>query len=244
MRLVVTDLTRFSNRDKVCLAGIDLDTGACIRPLVEKNGKNDYISFDGVKEHKVIPGSILEGDFVPVPGSAVPHSEDHRVIGKLSVKGAASSDDFESILDRSSVPTVRSGFGHLPENRLYSTNNPPGKSIITLKLTSPRTQFRMSADKYNNEKFKAHLVDASGFRLEWLPVTDLGFSDHIQSIRNDDPDFARLNLFLQAQRVLYIRLGLARQYANPNNPERDGYWVQVNGIYSFPNYRQDLRIYE
>ena len=32
MKIVVTDLTRFSNPDLVCLAGIDIETGRCIRP--------------------------------------------------------------------------------------------------------------------------------------------------------------------------------------------------------------------
>lgn len=33
MEIVITDLTRFSNSEIVCIAGINQETGECVRPL-------------------------------------------------------------------------------------------------------------------------------------------------------------------------------------------------------------------
>lgn len=243
MKIIVTDLTRFKNPAIVCLAGINPDTGQCIRPMFPSQNGFDYFSFETVKAHKIIPGSLLEGNFTAIPKLHAPHVEDHSTGGNLRAHGPASGDDFERILENSSFTTIQDGFGSRPDKRLYVAAQPPALSIITLKLTSPSTQFRLTVDTgYGPPKFKAHVVDGSGYELSWLPVTDLGFSDHLGKIRKTDPTLTTLNAFLQSQKVLYVRLGLTRQYA-PSS-DRDGYWVQVNGIYSFPTYRQDLRIYD
>lgn len=243
MKIIVTDLTRFKNPDIVCLAGINPETGQCIRPMLFKQKRFEYLSFNGVKNHQVIPGSWLEGDFVQIPNLNAPHIEDHRVCSALKMNGPSSGTDFEHVLDNFAVTTIQAGFGSRPNKRLYALANPPALSIITLKLTSPSTQFRLTVDTgFDAVKFKAHITDDSGYDLSFLPVTDLGFSDHLARIRLVDPTLAGLNAFLQGQTTLYVRLGLTRQYAP--SPDRDGYWVQVNGIYSFPNYRQDLRIYD
>lgn len=207
-------------------------------------GKTEYLAFESVKKHKVIPGSILEGDFSPISKSQPPHVEDHSFnAGSLKVAGTATGDEFKQVLERSCSTTVKSGFGSLPENRLFVPTAPPKMSIMTLKLTDPQRQFRLSVDKYNNQKFKAHITDASGFQLSFLPVADLGFSDHVASIRAIDPNLNQLNTFLHEQDTIYIRLGLSRIFS-AGDPPRNGFWVQANGIYSFPSYRQDLRIYD
>lgn len=242
MKIIVTDLTRFKNPLIVCLAGIDPDTGVCVRPMVPSGQGLDYLTFDQVRRHNIIPGSCLEANFLAEAGVHPPHVEDHRVVGPLKLAEAATSHAFQAVLDRTSVTTVRQGFGANPVNRLFPVSSPPPISIVTLKLDSPSTQFRLIVDRgYGELKFKAHVRDAAGFELSWLSVTDLGFSDHLQRVIATDPDLAELNAFLQSQEVLYLRVGLSRQYAP--SPDRNGFWVQLNGIYSFPNYREDLRLY-
>lgn len=243
MKLIVTDLTRFKNPDIVCLAGINPETGQCIRPMLLNQEKLEYLTFKAIKERKVIPGSWLEGGFTKILNLKPPHVEDHSISSGLKMNGPSSSVDFKNVLDNSSVNTIQAGFGSQPENRLYSLAKTPPISIITLKLNSPRMQFQLIVDTgFNSVKIKAHITDESGCKLSYLPVTDLGFSDHLGKIRESDPTLAGLNSFLQNQTIIYVRLGLTRKYAP--TPDRDGYWVQVNGIYSFPNYRQDLRIYD
>lgn len=243
MKIIVTDLTRFRNPDIVCLAGINPDTGQCIRPMLIKQEKYEYLAFKAVRDRKVTPGSWLEGGFSLIPNLHAPHLEDHSINGGLKMIGQSSSEDFERVLENSSVTTIQAGFGSRPENRLYALAKPPALSIITLKLTSPKTQFQLVLDTgFNAVKLKANITDSSGHKLSFLPITDLGFSDNLAKIREIDPTLTNLNSFLQGQTTLYVRLGLTRQYAP--TPDRDGYWTQINGIYSFPNYRQDLRIYD
>lgn len=190
-----------------------------------------------------MPGSCLEGNFIRQPNLSAPHIEDHRTVGFLKDIEAATGAAFEQVLEESSFTTINAAFGNLPVNRLYDLASPPPLSIITLKLISPRTQFKLMADSgFGALKFKAHVKDATGYELSWLPVTDLGFCDHITKITETDPQLLQLNAFIQRQRVVYLRLGLTRRYTP--SPDRDGYWMQLNGIYSFPNYRKELRIYD
>jgi len=243
MRIVVTDLTRFTNPEIVCLAGIDPTTGLCVRPMLENGNRLDYFPFSAVKEHGIIPGSCLQGNFIPVLGTQRPHVEDHRSRGDVEVVESVSSAAFEEVLQMTAYTSILAAFGALPSERCFARQTAPAVSIATLRLDSPDSQFKLVVgDKYGPPKFKAHVTDDTGYQLSWLPVTDLGFSDHIGKVRRDDPNLLKLNTFLKSQRRLYLRIGLSRPYAP--TPERDGYWIQLNGIYSFPNFRKDLRIYD
>lgn len=243
MRIIITDLTRFQNPDIVCLAGVDPDTGRCVRPMLENGSKLDYFPFAVVKNHKIIPGSCLDGNFVAVNSAQAPHVEDCRSVGTVHVVESATGDAFRSVLEMTARSTIRESFGARPVNRVFSTAQSPAISIATLRLDSPATQFRLIVDsKFGPAKFKAHVIDADGFELSWLPVTDLGFSDHLKKVVDEDPSLYKLNAFLRSQDKLYLRIGLTRQYAP--SPDRDGYWVQLNGIYSFPSFRKDLRVYD
>jgi len=243
VKIVVTDLTRFNNDEIVCLAGIDLDTKKCVRPMVENNGRLDYLSFDAVKKRNVTPGSILEGDFRPRAQQPDPHTEDHIVNGKIRVAGKCTRLEFEEILNLTSFPTIEAGFGKTPENRLYTEENYLSHSIVTLSIQDPASQFRLTIDdQYGGKKVKAHIIDQSGYRLSWVPVTDMGIFIHLDAITELDPDLSALNNFFWTQTHLYLRIGLGRPWGP--SPEKTGCWVQLNGIYSFPNFRKDLRSYE
>lgn len=243
MEIVITDLTRFINRDIVCMAGINPVTGECVRPMLENGDRLDYFSFASVKAHGVIPGSRLSGNFMPLQGAERPHVEDHRSRGDVGVVESATSAEFEAVLEMTAHTSIRAAFGNRPVERCFTAQAAPNTSIVTLRLDSPAAQFTLVIDdKYGAPKFKAHVTDGEGFQLSWLPVTDLGFSDHIAKIRDEDPRLAQINNFLRSQRRLYLRVGLSRYYAP--TAARGGYWVQLNGIYSFPNFRRDLRIYD
>ncbi len=236
-KIVVTDLTRFSDRSIACLAGLDTSTGECIRPLGQ--GRH-YFQYENLKKLNVQPGSILEGGFARM-GTAGPHSEDHAYQGSVKLAGTASSDEFLQYLDTNAVETVRDGFKAEPIDRVFPVHQPPPVSIITLKLAKPRSQIQIVEDKFDASKIKAHVTDAAGFKLSFTPITDLGFSDHVDNLRKTDPGLKKLNQFIQQQDSVYLRVGLSR--AHSAGPARSGFWVQLNGIYTFPNYRTDLRTY-
>ncbi|MEZ4693859.1 MAG: hypothetical protein R2837_07675 [Aliarcobacter sp.] len=50
MEIIITDLTRFSNPAIVCIAGINIATNECIRPL-------PYIATDECLRLNILPGS-------------------------------------------------------------------------------------------------------------------------------------------------------------------------------------------
>lgn len=57
----------------------------------------------------------------------------------------------------------------------------------------------------------------------------------------DDIDFPeKINAFIDEQEELYLRVGLSGRYADNNS--RDGYWLQINGIYTFPNFDTEIRV--
>jgi hypothetical protein len=54
-------------------------------------------------------------------------------------------------------------------------------------------------------------------------------------------DLARLNSFVRGQPEAYLRLGLSREW---NNGTINAYWMQVNGVYTFPDFFKDIRSYK
>jgi hypothetical protein len=243
MQIVVTDLTRFENKNIVCLAGINSDSGICVRPLVQGNERG-YLSYEWVKQQNIQPGSVLSGNFQQRPNAEAPHIEDHWYTN-IQVAATATSAQFLELLEDDAVNTVRTGFGSTPNDRVYV--NPPAQSIMTLRLQNPSQQLRIVEDRYNAEKIKAHITDSSGFELSFTPITDLGFCDHVKVLKESDPKLKQLNAFIQAQEIVYLRIGLSRIHEAPGTsgkPGRKGYWAQLNGIYTFPNYRTDLRRYD
>ena len=239
MRIVVTDLTRFQNKELLCLAGLTEDGQQCVRPLLAT--KPGYLSFDLCKKLNVLPGTILEGTFTKPQHVDAPHVED-RHFTNLKTVGSVESAEFQSILEKSSTTSIKTGFGchSKPTDKRFDVlTSPPAKSIITLKLNPKR--FQVVQSKFDNETIKAHLTDSDGLNLSFLSITDLGFYVNVEQSVTRKISAKEITEFIQEQDVLYIRLGLGRKYKNQDG--REGYWMQVNGIYTFPNYQKIVRSY-
>lgn len=236
MRIVVTDLTRFKNKELLCLAGLTEDGQQCIRPLAE--AKPGYLSFELCKRFNILPGTILDGTFTIPKQLDAPHIED-RHYSNLKAIGTVDSSAFQAILEKSSVTSIKVGFGCLstPTDKVITT--PSAKSIITLKI-NPK-QFQVVQNKFDTETIKAHLTDSDGLSLSFLSIVDLGFYANVGQSATRKIGAKEITEFIQGQKELYIRLGLGRKHKADNG--REGYWMQVNGIYTFPNYQQIVRAY-
>jgi hypothetical protein len=70
-------------------------------------------------------------------------------------------------------------------------------------------------------------------------MTDLGFYGYAVAHAGDDVALNRLNEFVHSQDEVFVRIGLSREYTSPDG--RRGFWVQANGIYTFPDYPEDIR---
>ena len=231
MKIIITDLTRFANQDIVCIAGVNPETKECIRPM-------PYLKKAFCQELNILPGAIIEGDFTPKTSEA-PHTEDKNH-ANLKFIGPCSSEQFKSILKSTSFNSVEEGFSinlasgqkHIPHD------SPPDKSIITLPLHPD--QLDIVEDGYKPGKLRVTFTDQSGKPFSYLSITDLGFFEYAERHAAENK-INELNDFIHSQEELYIRLGLGR--IHQSNDGRNGFWLQVNGIYTFPKYNEEIRCY-
>lgn len=231
---VVTDLTRFSpGNPEVCTALVHIATGECVRPM-------PYFAYSLVRKAGVLPGAIFTGQFFPKAQRVAPHFEDCRYEG-LKYHGPARRDQFLSVLKSNLAPSVSAGLGYNfgPGEKVIPRDKPGGRSIVTIQVRP--NDIEIVSSGFQDQKIKVHFVDSNGDRFRFMPITDLGFWDHARSHR-DDNTLAELNDHLHGADQVLLRIGLSRPYRAPDG--RDGYWVQVNGIYTFPAKLALVRGYE
>ncbi|MDT8318113.1 MAG: hypothetical protein RQ824_09015 [bacterium] len=231
MEIIITDLTRFSRPDIVCIAGINPDTNECIRPL-------PYLAITKCRRLNILPGAKMAGNFVPIPCPA-PHTEDKNYLGPLTFNGPCSTEEFKVVLEATKSPNVQEGFSvQIPFGQKHiPINNQPQKSIVTISVT-PR-DISIVPDSFNPGKIKIIFTDSSGQEFRYLAITDLGFYNYAEKNKGDN--FANLNNFIHSQSEVFIRVGLSRAYESQDG--RNGYWLQINGIYMFPEYLEEIRCY-
>ena len=230
-KIIITDLTRFATPDKVCIAAIDMDTGECLRPI-------PYLDSAQVKQLNIHPGAIIEGNITLNSNTTNPHIEDASYT-KLKYLGAVSSEEFKSILNKTLSNSVASGFGvsfsdhqkHIPYG-IHATC-----SIITIRI-SP-SLLEIHEDTYKPGKIKASFTDEAGHSFHYLSITDRGFFDFAKG-HQDDGELRKVQEFVLAQKEVYLRIGVGRRWSIG---DRDGYWLQVNGIYTFPDFLKEIRTY-
>jgi len=112
------------------------------------------------------------------------------------------------------------------------------RSIISLRV-DPRA-VDIVEDQFKPGVIKLHFTDSSGRRHQYLTITDLGFFDYAQRHR-DSGSLAGLNRDIQKQAEVCLRIGLSRRHQSPQG--KDGYWLQANGIYTFPRALRYIRTY-
>lgn len=231
--VIITDLTRFSTDEKVCTAAIDIHTGECVRPM-------PYLKGARCAELNIQPGAILKGDLVIKRDAEGPHVEDAHY-SRLTFVGPSTAVEFKRVLDISLSTSVGAGFGvqfvagqkHIPAQTIAKC------SIITICVDPQR--LRIHEDDYKPGKIKASFVDGDGLSFSYLSITDLGFHDYAKRHQRDGR-LHEIQDFIREQDEVYLRVGLSRRFQPPGG--KDGYWLQVNGIYTFPDYFAEVRSYE
>lgn len=233
MDIVITDLTRFNRPDVVCIAGINPLTNECVRPM-------PYLTTKECQRLNILPGAIMRGTFKPIP-SANPHSEDRIYSGPLTFVGPCSSEVFEKVLEATQTDSVEEGFGPVfdDKQKYIPKEKAPGISIITLRVAP--TNLTIVADDYNEGRIRAIFTDGAGKAFRYLPINDLGFYNYALK-KSDAGRVGDLSDFIRAQERVFIRLGLSREYEAPDG--RRGFWLQVNGIYTFPHYFEGIRCHQ
>ena len=233
IQLIVTDLTRFKDPNHVCVAGLTLDGQTCIRPMKEKGigPSNPYLTYERCKLDNIRPGTIIEAHFKDTCCKEDPHIEDQNY-RTLRVVRRGTSEEFEETLRRSATRTLATGFGVPVLTKCIPVNGPtPLRSITTLEITPTQLAISVCFDK-----LRATFTDGSGSTFSNLSVTDLGFVDYFGSGKAVTHELIN---FLRRARAMFLRVGLSRPFSSTDG--RSGYWLQVNGIYTFPDIPNGIR---
>ncbi|WP_029147363.1 hypothetical protein [Methylophilus sp. 5] len=245
-QLIITDLTRFrEGNNDVCIAGVDIQTGECIRPLFlrgDGSNKTRYINQTECKKYNILAGSIISGDFSTTPPISMPHRED-RIWSAPKLEGPCTSDQFLNVLKLTNQQSVIQGFGvplaspkHIDVSQAKSIKS----SIITVKV--PVAHLEIVRNTFEDRKIQIHFTDYAGQDFRYLAITDFGFFNYIiEKSRDINASVAEVNHFIQQQSDVYLRVGLSRAF---QQGDRMGFWLQVNGIYTFPHYLQEIRSYK
>jgi hypothetical protein len=212
-QIVITDVTHFNNKGLVCVAGIDINTGECLRPI-----SPNYLSPQDLQKLNIQAGSVLSGEFNFLNNNK-PHIEDVSY-GDLKFERFCSSEEFREILERTLSNNIEDGFGVVlgNEKKVIVPSLNPQKSLITISV-NPENISVFQDTAFGKTRTKIHFSDGSGKEYKYIPVNDLRYyGDNYKEIHFDNKE-------------VFLRIGVGRQYKVNN---KDGYWLQVNGIYTFP----------
>jgi hypothetical protein len=198
-----------------------------------------YLKAAACEKLGLLPGAILRGDFVPISGVTGPHQEDAKY-SKLEFVGPCTSAEFKDALRAGLFKSVEEGFAiklganqkHVPIGHLLR------RSIITIAVNP--NSIRIVEDGYKPGKIRVHFTDGAGRQFRYLPITDLGFHRYAER-HFADQNLPSLNAFIGSQPEAYLRLGLSRAHQIGGT---SGYWMQVNGIYTFPDFVKEIRSYK
>jgi hypothetical protein len=222
MRIVVTQLTRMRAR-RICVAGIEPDTGRHIRPTTGREHPltRDLLALEG---GPFAIGALLDlGDVTPNP--APPETEDHlftpegaRVLGHLSSAG------YLELLQDHANRRLQTIFGGELTRRGRSYTIDCGRGVASLGILRPRRRPDLHADGYGKLRVR---LRGEGRPLS-LPVTDVRLvePDH-KTIRAEVVE--DLNARMRRGVDVLLMLGLARPFRAAGD-DRERHWLQVNGI--------------
>jgi hypothetical protein len=233
-QLVITDLTRMRG-GRVCIVGYDAQ-GKCFRPVLPHPGITERLLYQN-NTPIIFPFAIVEFDLQqhkPQP----PHTEDW-VYAPASVKFVRRVEEvnhpqiFKSSLFNNVgaifEQTIHTDFG------CYVMDGQGARSIGTIH---PKTIHKVFYEQGEDDAWNYRLgfYDPSGAYYR-LKIVDLTWNYYGDSLRDENTEPARVAEKLTAvlkNKTVYLRVGLARGWMK--FPDRC--YLQVTGIYTFPDYLQ------
>lgn len=231
--LVITDLTQMRSGNEVCVVGID-EAGKCIRPVCEHGFLKKYL-YGSEGSIIIRPQAKVEFDLYAVACKA-PHIEDMGFNpASLKGKGICPAKEWEGVLQTSSYVSVSDIYDGLLQEKSWVYPGAKTRSIATLsgatianvKLTIGTIKPRLTFNDRSGNMFN-------------LPVNELTLWNRCYALvkkQGHNPvevERELVSLFQNAER-LYLRLGLARPWERTKG-EGERCWLQVTGVYTFPDY--------
>lgn len=239
-RFLVTDITRMSGAS-VCVAGfIHTDDGyQCVRPvLADRNIQEDWLnSFaEPIRPFSILTLHLWRQIIQP------PHIEDWLFeedtashLGHLQIERRVRV--LTKTLDRSVSELFTGQLRRDDEGgRWWVPHGAPCRSLGTIQVSTPRVWFDAPREAASRWRYTLQFKDAlsNDFRVT---ITDLVARRYLQSLVRDqglttDEAGRHMGDQLRSSEHCFLRLGLARPWRD--YPDRC--YLQVTGIFSFPDY--------
>lgn len=222
MQIVVNHLTRMKD-DRICAAGIELDTMEHVRPVTRRG---DRLTRRLLAEN----GGPLElAALVDIgnarPRSDPPQTEDQLVSSDdLAQVRVLDGDEYLHLLESTAQTDLDSAFGPALERRgrTYAIGEGRGHASLAVVKASRRAWLEVDHKGKLRLRFPDARPDA------YLSVADIRFVEA-------DHSTVRADLIHDVARRLwrgvgaYVMLGLTRAFT-PEGDDRGSHWLQVNGL--------------
>lgn len=235
--VIITDLTQMRGQ-RVCIAGYFNDF-KCVRP-VDANQRIDKKWILDSQEAVIHPFAVVEFDFEDKKGIQKPHTEDWPISinyrSKLDVLDFQQREELLLKIDDTLVENIFKA----PIHRIpgyYIQVGDGERSLGT--VCHPEILNVFCGNRYGRTGYRITFRDSADKVYE-LTVTDLAFRyfiDHLKrSYKEDHQKASQYMLRKLKEANVHLRVGLARGWdSNPSSPQ-DKCFLQVTGVYSFPDY--------
>jgi hypothetical protein len=235
LSLIITDLTKMKG-NRICIAGYQ-ENLKCIRPVIAGGLDKHWLREN--QQFAIHPFAIVEFDMLEKGNPKRPHTEDQTLASLYRAK--------LRVLDRDQQETFLSKVDDLKVENIFGAPICFGPGYYIREGEGERSLGTIGSPNikeiyYDSDNYRIAFIDAAN-KGYTLTVTDLLFRnylDYMQYRRRMTPIEASMNLKEKLQRSrLFFRIGLAR-----------GDWIkfpgrcylQITGVYSFPNYLDDLTL--
>jgi hypothetical protein len=233
--LTITDLTRMQG-DRVCVAGY-LPDNTCVRPVFAKGGlTEDWLHMRG--QVAIRPFAVIEFDIQGKPPTPLPpHTEDRVIAPVYRVRHSPlTPEERAEWCAKAEDRDVAAIFGaHIHDDDGHFILAGDGARSLGTVRVKRLEEVQFSPGTNGRWQYRLGFTDQSGQPYR-LPVTDLAFRSYLDYLRDRRvvPPMSvahRLTTILQKNPV-FLRIGLARGWER--HPDRC--YVQITGVYSFPDY--------
>ena len=233
--ILITDLTAMGE-DRVCIAGIDRQWNT-IRPVFEWSvPTRSHLYRDG--QVVIRPRAVVVMQLEPLDAPA-PHVEDWLWTRSHAARRLQMLDNerWRRVLQSLAEDCPPPLFGAVlqPLGRDQNRVVLPGKatySLATLRCAR-QSVLHIRERERGGFRFALSFFNDRGEAYQNIPVTDLALREWAYAGLRRGADARALahevTASLNAADEVYLRLGLGREY-------EDKFWLQVNGIYSFPDW--------
>lgn len=235
--LVITDVTRMK-APRVCIAGIAED-GESIRPILPNPGILEQWLYHGNKA--VIRPFARVTFFLLKKQNQAPHTEDWEVSPNFSAdSNVLTAEERKELLKTMAKRSMDDLFGATIHQAGTGFFIQQGEGLRSLGTISPkRVNFVAICEEYFKISYRLGFSDWNSKEYS-LPITDLSFQyylRYLQNVEGRDCLQIRQNLENSLKKTeLYLRIGLARGFNPDPQKAQDRCYLQITGIYNFPDY--------